>query len=519
MRRTVCVTVVILLLAVCAGGHAAAAGPARESVELTIYNNDLGLVKEVRTLDLKKGLNEVRLEDVAALLDATSVTLVPLERKAGAYVQEQNFEYDLASDAKLLFRYINKPITVLTSEGKVHEGALIAGVTQKVHYSYEYDPLIQRNVRRKALKYSYGNLVLAKDGGEGPITIIQSRDNIREIQLPALPAGLVTKPTLMWEVVAQKAGMQKCLLKYLTKGMEWRADYSLLLNDDDTRANVNAWVTLDNRSGMSFEKARVKLMAGDVATEDQDARRHGYRTRGYVYGRQPGAGPSQDTRQVFEYHLYGIEHATTVKNNQTKQVKLLNAEQVPVTKFYVYDGVRFQRYNPWQWYNYRERREFGTETNKKVMVFVEFVNTSKHGLGSALPRGKVRLFKQDKDRSVQFIGEDMVDHRPANELVRVRVGEAFDLVGERKQTEFKKITPCIYDESFEIAVRNQKKEGEVEVRVVEHLYRWYSWAVREKSHDFTKTDAQTIEFRVRIPAGGEEKITYRVRYNWGGPAD
>jgi len=511
MGRLILSGVLAFFTALCVA-TAGAAEP--ENVELTVYNHDLGLVKEVRTLDLQKGLNEVRLEDVAAQLDPTSVTLVPIQAGTGTFVQEQNFEYDLASDAKLLFRYIGQPITVLTKEGKLHQGILIAGVDQNLGYRHDYDPLTGTNVPRPTLTYSYGNLVLAQDREKGPITIIQRQDNIREIELPSLPAGLITKPTLMWQMPAEKAGAQKCQLTYLTKGMEWRADYALLLNADDTRANVSGWVTLDNRSGKTFEDARVKLMAGDVAT-DQQARQRGQQVQGYAYGQQAEQGPSQDTRQVFEYHMYGIEHPTTVRDNQTKQVKLLGADNVPVTKFYVYDGAQFGRFSGWDAYSYRENNEYGTECNKKVMVFVELVNTSTHGLGLALPRGKVRLFKQDQDKSVQFIGEDTVDHTPANELVRVRVGEAFDLVGERKQTDFQMIVSHhIYDESFEIAVRNQKKDEPVEVRVVEHLYRWSDWTITQSSQASTKTDSRTAEFRVKVPAGGEQKITYTVRYNW-----
>lgn len=482
-------------------------------MELTVYNQDLGLVKEVRTLNLKKGVTEVRLEDVAAQLDPTSVTLTPIN-SATTYVSEQNFEYDLASDSKLLFKFLDKPVSVFTNDGGMYEGILLAGVNQEVRTDYNYDSINDRRTPQRRVYYNYGNLVLTKDREKGPINIIRMSDNVREIRLPELPTGLITKPALMWQVQSDKEGPQKCLLTYMTSGMEWRADYGLLLNADDTKGNLNAWVTLDNHSGMSFENARVKLMAGDLAFGDDDTRRE-YRTRGFVYGsKQADQGPVADMRQVFEYRQYTLDERTTVKNNQTKQVKLLKADNVPVTKFYVYDGVQFDNWSSNVSYGLRQQREYGTQSDKKVMVFLEWVNTAKNGLGMALPAGKVRLFKQDTDDSVQFIGEERIDHIPANEVIRVRVGEAFDLVGERKQTDFKQITDHVVEEAFEIAVRNQKKDQPVEVRVVEHLYRGIQWEIIEKSQDFTKTDAQTAEFRVTVPPGEERKVTYRVRYSW-----
>ena len=258
MKKWICAA--LMGFAACVAGAAQ-----RENVELTVYNQDLGLVKEVRTLDLKKGVTEVRLEDVAAQLDPTSVTLAALKDGAGTYVREQNFEYDLASDAKLLFRFIDKPISIFTKDGGLYEGILLAGVNQQAQMNYEYDPLTGQNKPRRQINYNYGNLVLTKDREKGPINIIRMSENVREIRLPELPTGLITKPALMWQVQSDKDGPQKCLLTYMTKGMEWRTDYGLLLNTDDTKADLSAWVTLDNRSGMSFEDARVKLMAGDLS--------------------------------------------------------------------------------------------------------------------------------------------------------------------------------------------------------------------------------------------------------------
>ena len=215
---------------------------------------------------------------------------------------------------------------------------------------------------------------------------------------------------------------------------------------------------------------------------------------------------------MFEYHLYSLDETTTLKDNQTKQIKLMRVENVPMEKFYVYDGVQFNRSH----YDYHSRKQadYGILTNKKVMVYLEFINSKENGLGIPLTRGRMRMYKLDEDGSLEFIGEDRIDHTPANELVRVRVGCAFDIVGERRQMEFKVIEPNhIYDESFEIVLRNHKEE-DVTVRIVEHLYRWSYWKIMMNSDPFLKTDLRTIEFRVKIEAGSEKKVDYTVRYSW-----
>jgi len=480
----------------------------RKSVEVTVYNEDLGLVKEEREMALKKGLNHIRLMDIPAQIDATSVRFHSLKSPLKTYVKEQNYEYDLASDAKLLHRYLDKSIEVITKDGNHYEGILISGVRQYVQTRSFWNYATQQQETKSEINYSYGNLVIARDKEKGPISIVQLHNNVREINLPSLPTGLITRPTLAWELVADTAGEHLCRLTYLTKGMNWRADYTALINPGDTMLDLGAWVTINNHSGATFDSARVKLMAGDVSTVDRERRPQ---VRAYVYGRGE-EGPAAETRQVFEYHLYALDEITDLKDNQTKQVKLLKADKVPIEKFYAYDGVLLRQ----DWYRYgrSQDKSYGTQCDKKVMVFLEFVSSKKSGLGVPLPRGLVRMYKKDEDGSLEFIGEDEIDHTPANERVRLRVGKAFDIVGERKQTDFKIVEPQhICDESFEIALRNQKKEA-VQVRIVEHLYRWSDWEIRESSDPYIKTDSRTIEFRVKVPAGSEKKVTYTVRYKW-----
>ena len=502
MKGLICVLVMLFV------GGSVYARTEREGIEVTVYNEDLALVKERRMVELEKGVNHIRLMEIPAQIDATSVRFYSLKDPEGTFVKEQNYEYDLASDAKLLHRYLDKDIEVITKEGTHYEGTLIAGVKQYIQSKRWWNPARQRNETKSEISYSYGNLVVAKDKEKGPISIIQHPDNIREIKLPSLPEGLITKPTLAWDVVSNRAGRHECQINYLSKGMNWRADYTALINPDDTKLDLGAWTTINNHCGVTFPQARVKLMAGDVAQLD----RSGREIRAFVYGKGEGA-PTVEGRQVFGYHLYALDEITDLKNNQTKQIKLLRADGVPVDKFYVYDGAQFTR--DWSdYYHRREQRDYGIQTNKKVMVFLEFINSQRHGIGMPLPRGKVRMYKLDQDKSLEFIGEDEIDHTPGGERVRMRVGEAFDIVGERKQIDFKCIeSNHIYDELFEIVVRNHKKE-DVEVRIVEHLYRWSDWEIRETSHDYKKTDARTIEYRVEVPKGKQVITNYTVRYKW-----
>jgi len=482
----------------------------KANIEVTVYNEDLALVKEKREVTLQKGVNDIRLFDIPAQIDPTSVRFFSLIDPTGTFVKEQNYEYDLASDAKLLHKYLDKRIKVVTKDGERYEGTLISGVRQSVENRYVYNYRTQRNEPKSEIRYSYGNLVVAKDKEKGPIFVVQLNDNVREISLPSLPAGLITKPTLAWQVVSEEAGEHQCELNYLTKGMSWRADYTVLINEDDTMLDLGAWVTIDNHCGATFKDAKVKLMAGDVAMADQYQQRQQIRT--YVYGKGTEE-PTADTRQVFEYHLYSLDDISTLKDNQTKQVKLLRAEKVPVKKFYVYDGAQFTRDYYYYQHN-RHQRDYGIQTNKKVLVYLEYVNSKNNNLGMPLPKGKARMYKKDEDGSLEFIGEDKIDHTPGNEIVRLRVGNAFDIVGERTQTSFECIkSGHIYDESFEIVVRNQKKE-DVEVKIVEHLYRWSDWTITAKSDQFVKADSRTVEFDVKVPAGEEKRVTYTVRYEW-----
>ena len=458
----------------------------KPGVHLTIYNNNFALVKDRRELDepLRAGLNIVRFRDVASTIDATSVHFRSLTDPT-ATVDEQNYEFDLVNANKLLHKYIDKPITVYTTDGRMYEGNLMS--------------------------YDNRQLVLAEDRKNGPIFMVERGENVKRIQFSRLPGGLLTRPTLVWEIAAEKEGKHLVEVSYIANSIRWRADYNMVLSDDDTTIDVSGWVTLQNNTGTRYTDASVKLLAGDVR---QDLRQvnWGY---GQAYYKQmtqlkPTSEKGDDPSRAFgEYRMYKLPETSTVNNNQIKQVELITAEKVPVEKTYLYDGAkvswnRYQRYWDAGW---------GGEKNKKVNVLVEFENRAARNLGIALPSGKCRVYKADTDKSLEFIGEDSIPHTPRDEKVTLYIGDAFDIVGERKQTEFKKITDHVIEESFEIKIRNHKEEA-VTVKILEKLYRWAGWKMLKKSHDYDQLDSRTIIFPVKVEKDGETRVTYRVRYEF-----
>lgn len=477
--------VAVLALAACSAGSNLAARlsptPARAEspgVELTVYNSDLGLVKDHRQMTLEKGVNFVRFSDVASGIDPTSVHFRSLTDPEGTSVLEQNYEYDVVGSAKLLRKYLDEEITLVTEDGSVYTGKLLSGAD---------DIILQAS--------------------DGKVTVVKA-NQVREFQFPALPDGLITKPSLLWQLDAALAGRHDVEVTYLTGGITWSADYVVVLAADDASLGLNGWVTVDNRSGATYKDARLKLIAGDIHRV-QPTRE----LMAYDLARKAGAAPTPEQvaeREFFEYHLYEIQRPVTVKDQQTKQIEFVGAEGVKAEKIFVYDGL-----GGGSWYSYGPITDptYGPTSNKKVMVLVEFKNSEADGLGVPLPKGRVRVYKEDTGGGTEFVGEDAIDHTPKDERVRLYLGDAFDIVGERKQTDFKRLGERTIEESFEISLRNHKGEA-VEVRVVEHLFRWSEWEITAKSQDFTKLDSSSVEFRVNVPKDGEAKITYTVRYRW-----
>ncbi len=448
-----------------------------KEVELTVYNQDIALVRDTRSFELDQRVNEVRFSDVASRIDPTSVHFRSLTDPAGTAVLEQNYEYDIVGSQKLLQKYVDLEIELVTEDGSEYAGTLLSGA----------DDIILQDA----------------DGG---VTVVRL-NRVQQFNFPELPQGLITKPTLVWLLDAGQGGNQDVEVTYMTGGINWRADYVVQLNEDDTAVDLNGWITLDNRSGATYTDAKLKLVAGDVNVVRQAK---AAADRGLVVEAEAfAAAPPVEEREFFEYHLYDVRRPVTVRDNQTKQIEFTSATDVPAEKFFVYDGARGLGF-----YGYPiSDPGYGTYSNPDVNIYLQVQNEEEAGLGIPLPAGRVRVYKADVDGSLQFVGEDQIDHTPKDETVRLLLGNAFDIVGERRQTDFRPLGRDVIEESFEIIVRNHKDE-DVEVRVVEHLFRWSEWEILRESAEHTKLDQGTVEWRLPVSADGEVVLTYTVRYEF-----
>src|SRR5688572_19173309 len=448
------------------------------------YASGYAVVKEWRKLKLDKGKNTLRFTDVAKLIDATTVYFRSLTDPSGTTVLEQNFEYDLVSADKILSKYIGRPLTLVLEGDKTVNGTLLS-----------YDAM---------------QIVLQTDDKNEPVQIVQRADNLKNIKFSALPGGLITQPTLVWLLDVAKAGEHLAKVTYQTNGMSWLTDYTAVIDKGDKKIDLSGWVTITNQSGAAYKDAELKLVAGDV---NRAPTQYGYPAASAPAGDGAGSGAGGFVeKSFFEYHMYTLGRSTTLPDNSIKQLELFDpADGVPAKKiFHYFGGV--------DWYGYGSPymdQYYGSSGNTKVDLYLEFDNDKKSGLGIPLPAGRVRVYKKDDaDGSLELIGEDRIDHTPRDEKVRLKLGSAFDVVGERKQTDFK----ANYDgheivESFEIRIRNHKDE-DVEVLVKEIMFRWTNWNIEKKSQDFTKDNAHTITFPVKVKKNSETVVTYTVKYTW-----
>ncbi|MEQ1919556.1 MAG: DUF4139 domain-containing protein [Elusimicrobiota bacterium] len=454
------------------------------ALEVTVYNSNLGLIKETRPFTLKNGVNSVQVVDVAAQIDPTSVHFKSLTAPDAVSVLEQDFRYDLISQEKILSRYIGREIELQ-------------------RYGRDGD---KKEIIRGTLLSSAGGRIMKV----GDKLVLNPQG---EAILPELPEGLLTKPTLMWLLNSRKSGEHQGEISYLTAGMSWNADYVLVIDKDDAKADLNAWVTVSNNSGATYKDAKLKLVAGDVhrAPAPQLARgRMNYAAKAMMAD-ELGGGMSE--KSFFEYHMYSLGRLTTLAENSSKQVEMASAAGVPVRKLFTYDGVEGIQWNYFGDSGYWDPN-YGMSSGKKIAVHFEFDNKKTEGLGIPLPKGRVRVYKKDDDGSLQLAGEDAIDHTPKDEKVRVKMGESFDLVGERKRINFNSDNnKRRFEETFEIKIRNHK-DADAAVTVVEHLYRWTNWKVVDANAKWVKKDAQTIEFPVTVKKDGETVVTYTVKYSW-----
>jgi len=440
------------------------------------------VVRQRQSVTLGTGLSEWRVTDVASLIDPTTVSVRSLDDHAPVQVLEQNFEFDLVSSSKLLDRYLDRRVTVTRRSG---DGMMrITGT----------------------LLSTDGGLVLRRP--EGAVQIIKDYE---DIELPELPGGLITRPTLVWQVRSDTGGERPLQISYQTEGMTWWADYNATLDENDGCAmDLSAWVSIVNQSGAGYPHSRLKLIAGDVqraSDRQQPVMLEAVRT-----AKAPEDRGFQE-KTFFEYHLYTLPRRTSLPNNSTKQLELFpSTDEVPCNKEYVYDGRGvYPRYRS------DPILDRGTVRagDDDVSVFLSFRNDEASGLGIPLPAGRLRINKLDPaDGSLEFIGEDVIDHTPKDEDLRVRLGSAFDVVAERRRTDYSVDTASrTLHESFEIEVRNHKKTP-VTVKVNEVLYRWVTWRIVEASHEFEKLDSRTIQFPVEVEPDSEATLRYEVRYSW-----
>jgi hypothetical protein len=447
-----------LALAVTLAAPAAAPPAARaEGRELvvTVYNQNLALVKDTRTLDLGSGRQTFSLTDVSAQIDPTSVHLVG-KGAGGLAVLEQNYRYDLVSADKVLERYVDHDITVAGKDGKTTSGRL--------------------------LSFDGASLVMDRKPG---ISII-NRMEVKEVQFGELPGGLITKPTLVWMLDNSGAAKREAQLSYLTGGLSWHAEYVAVLDENDKNLSWSGWVSLENQSGTTYPDAKLKVVAGDVNRVQDNVPMP--RPQFEMMAKAVDAAQGFEEQAFYEYHLYTLARPTTLADKETKQLSLFPTSNVAAQKFYTYERAK---------------------DLTKVRVTMEFKNSAAAGLGMPLPKGKVRVYKEDKSGAQEFVGEDRIDHTAKDETVRLTTGNAFDVTGEYRQTDQRRISDKETESSHEIKIRNHKSET-VTVKVVEHAYG--DWRVTASSpSDFVKKDATTLEFTVTIPADGEKVVTYTIR--------
>ncbi|HLX94593.1 MAG TPA: DUF4139 domain-containing protein [Verrucomicrobiae bacterium] len=455
---------------------------------LTIYNQNFAVVRDTVPLDLQSGVNDVRYADATAQVEPDSVILRDPTGKHSLQILEQNYRNDPVTQELLLSMFEGKTIDFETLRLKDN--------TQ-----------VREIVPGKIIRSGY------VPGGNAEQPIIEVNGKLQfslpgEPLFPDLGDDTVLKPTLNWLLQSDKPGKFGAEVGYITGGFSWSASYNLVSPEKGDIVDVVGWITMNNQSGKTFRDASIKLMAGDVNRVQPPTFTAGI---GGAYRMALAENAPAVTEKAFdEFHLYSIARPTTLRDRETKQVEFVHAEKVVAPTIYVYDGAPSYRF--YGGLNYEQG--YGAEGNEKVQVMREFVNAETNHLGIALPAGKLRFYRRDTDGQLQFVGENQIDHTPRNETIRLTTGNAFDLVGERKQTNFHVDTGDKWmDESFEIKLRNRKTEPVV-IRVVEHLYRWNNWEITQKSDDFTKQDAQTIEFRVPVKPDEEKVVTYTVHYSW-----
>jgi hypothetical protein len=436
-----------------------------EGVSLTVYNQNFVVVKERRTMTFKPGRQVVRFPDVAATIVPETVQFGTLAPADAAKVIEQNYEFDLVSAEKLLDKYIDQEVGLIGRDGTEYKGRLMS-----------FDP---------------HQIVLATPHG---IDLIPRGKNIKDIRFASLPGGLLTRPTLVWQVEAKATGPNLVKVAYRANNMTWHVNYTARANADHTRLDLSGWVTITNNTGATFKDAQLKLMAGDLhIVQEQPVEPAGHLTETRA-GSAPKAAPGFTEKSFAEYHLYELGKTTTIKGREVKQIELLDVTGIPVTKKYAYNGTR---------------------DGRRVAVALEFKNSKETspGLGIPLPKGPIRVYTPDTDKELEFLGMDQIDHTPKDEELSVRLGYAFDLAGERRVVQQRRPSPNVSEFDIEVRLRNHTDKA-VTIDVIEPVNASQNVAILKNSHVFKRPNVHVLEFTIPVPANAERVVTYTIQYSW-----
>ena len=442
-------------------------------LSVTVYNSNIALVRDVRNLSLPSGVFRLKLMDIAATVNPATVHFRSLNEADKLGVLEQNYEYDLLEPAKLLHKYVGKEVTLVRSYMDI-------GTTKREEI--------------KATLLADNNGPVWKIGND-----IVTGGYAESYRFPEVPANLFDRPTLLMSLENSGSRKQQIEASYLAGNLSWNSDYVLTVGREDKAADLDGWVTLINNSGTAFRNARLQLVAGDL-NRIQPAPAS-MQARDMVMAK--AARAEQFAQENFsEYHLYTLGRKTSVEDKETKQISLLEGSGVPVEKRFVVNGQNFY---------YHNQQNPGTPIKDNVMVFYKFKNEEKSGLGMPMPAGNVRVYQKDSKGNILFVGEDRIDHTPKDEALNIHIGNAFDVISERKQTDYKRIDTHLWEMEFEITLRNHK-DSPISVEVNEPI--GGDWEMLTSSYKYTKTAAWAAQFNVPVAANGTSLLKYRIRARW-----
>jgi hypothetical protein len=442
-------------------------------LSVTVYNSNIALVRDVRNLTVPNGLFRLKLMDIAATVNPATVHFRSLNEPDKLSVIEQNYEYDLLEPAKLLHKYVGKEVTLTRSY--MENGSTKREDIKATLLADNNGPV-----------WKIGNDIVTGMYGE-------------TYRFPEVPANLFDRPTLLMSLENSGSRKQQIEASYLAGNLSWNSDYVLTVGRDDKAADLDGWVTLVNNSGTAFHNARLQLVAGDLNRIQSAAPES--RMRDMAMAKAVRA--EQFAQENFsEYHLYTLGRKTSVEDKETKQISLLQGSDIPVAKHFVVNGQNFY---------YHNQQNPGSPIKDNVMVFYKFKNEEKSGLGMPMPAGNVRVYQKDSKGNILFVGEDRIDHTPKDEMLNIHIGNAFDVVSERKQTDYKRVDTHTWEMEFEITLRNHK-DSAVTVEVNEPI--GGDWEMINSSYKYTKTAAWAAQFNVPVASNGTSVLKYRIRAHW-----